>query len=229
MRADRSRLMRFTHTIPDPETIIAGKEGYHLLEAGALLDRLHHSDYRSAQFNPSDRGNARFSPIRNSVGEIIPTIYVAQSFECAVCEIILRCPDTPSLPSAGIVEIVQPNDYANYRHSRVELTAELKLLDLTTGGQRRIGVNDNVLLAGPRSTYPSTRAWAEKIHATFPDVQGLYYLSYQYGPHFAAVLFGDRIADGVLRERDSRAVSENPCHDEIVALAGKLSIEYANV
>ncbi len=101
-------------------------------------------------------------------------------------------------------DIVHPSDFAAYNHSRIMTAADLKLLDRSIAGQRRIGLNENVLLAGPRTTYTATRAWAEAIHAAFSEAQGLHYQSYQFGPRYAVVLFGDRVAKGSLVERAVR-------------------------
>ncbi|MDE1994687.1 MAG: RES family NAD+ phosphorylase [Rhizobiaceae bacterium] len=224
--------MRFDLTIPDPSMMRIGKEVYVLLAAGTELHRIHPSVYKAEQFNPTAAGDARFSPIQDVGGAIIPTIYAAQTFECAACEIILRCPDTLRIdPKTGLptFQIVFPADFKAYGHSIVKTMAELSLVDLTNAGQRKIGVNQNALLAGPRSTYPATRAWAERIHATCPKAQGIYYSSAQFGPDFATVLFGDRVPAGVLDPVSSRSVADAACHSEIRSLANSLSIEYEDL
>lgn len=224
--------MRFDLTIPDPSTMRVGKEAYVTLDAGTELHRLHPAVYKAEQFNPTAAGDARFSPIRDAEGAIIPTIYAAQTFACAACEIVLRCPDTPPVdPKTGLpsFQIVFPADFRAYSHSIVRTTAPLRLVDLTTAGQRKIGVNHNVLLAGPRSTYPTTRAWAERIHAACPAAQGLYYSSVQFGPDFAILLFGDRVGENALEPVSTRAVADAPCHADIRAIAESLSIEYEDV
>ncbi|WP_157217990.1 RES family NAD+ phosphorylase [Flavisphingomonas formosensis] len=223
--------MRVSIKIPRPATMKVGKEGYHLLKAGTELHRIHPEAFGSTQFNDTDKGNARFSPIRNKAGAIIPTIYVAQSFECATCEIILRCPDTPPRNRTKVAppEIVYPNDYRSYAHSHIRTTGVLNLVDITIAGQRKIGVNANALLVGPKSSYQLTRSWAEKIHTECPTAHGLYYGSYQYGPEFALVLFGDRVPDDILEAVSKRAVVDPACHDEIQKLASALSIDYEDV
>jgi len=224
--------MRFDLTLPDPSTMRVGKEAYVTLDAGTELHRIHPAIYRAEQFNPTATGDARFSPIRDAEDTIIPTIYAAQTFACAACEIILRCPDTSSVdPKTGLpsFQIVFPADFRAYSHSILRTTAPLRLVDLTTAGQRKIGINHNVLLAGPRSTYPATRAWAERIHAACPAVQGLYYSSVQFGPDFAILLFGDRVGENAQEPVSSRAVADAPCHADIRAIAESLSIEYEDV
>ncbi|MBB4509648.1 RES family NAD+ phosphorylase (plasmid) [Rhizobium johnstonii] len=224
--------MRFDLTIPDPSTMRVGKEAYVPLDKGTELHRIHPLVFKAEQFNPTAAGDARFSPIHDVSGAIIPTIYAAQTFECASCEIILRCPDTLLIdPKTGLptFQIVFPADFKAYGHSIVRTTAALNLVDLTNTGQRKIGVNQNALLAGPRSTYPATRAWAESIHATCPKAQGIYYSSAQFGPDFAIVVFGDRVPAGVLDPVSSRPVAEAACDADIRSLASSLSIEYQDV
>lgn len=223
--------MRFSIKIPLPATMKVGKEAYQFLKAGTELHRIHPDAFGSTQFNDTDKGNARFSPIRDAAKTIIPTIYAAQSFECAACEIILRCPDTPPRVRTSVAprDIVYPSDYRAHAHSHVRTTADLNLVSITTADQRKIGVNANGLLAGPKSTYALTRGWAERIHQTCPDAQGLYYNSHQYGPEFAVVLFGDRVPDDILEALGKRLIPDPVCHDEIQKLADSLSIDYEDV
>ncbi|ALJ16591.1 RES family NAD+ phosphorylase [Sphingopyxis macrogoltabida] len=223
--------MRFSIKIPAPATMKAGKEDYHSLAAGTELHRIHPGAFGATQFNDTDRGNARFSPIRDANGDLIPTIYAAQSFACAACEIILRCPDTPQRIRTSVAprEIVHPSDYFSHAHSHVRTTQNLSLVSITSTGQRKIGVNGNALLAGPKSTYPITRNWAERIHAVCPSAQGLYYLSYQYGPEFAVVLFADRVPGDILEALSTRSVADPDCHHEIQTIADAFSIDYENV
>lgn len=162
-------------------------------------------------------------------GNIIPTIYAAQTFACAACEIILRCPDTPQTdPATGITthQIVCPSDFSGYAYSIVRTKRSLKLVDLTTAGQRRVGVNHNALLAGPRSTYPATRAWSEAVHTVCPQAEGIFYSSVQYGPDSAVLLFGDRTGGDIFDLVETRTVADPGCHSDIAAVAGQLSIEY---
>ncbi len=224
--------MRFDLTIPDPSTMRAGKEAYVALAKGTELHRIHPAAYNAEQFNPTSAGDARFSPIRDANRDIIPTIYAAQTFQCAACETILRCPDTPPTdPKTGLptFQIVYPADFAAYSHSTIQVTVALQLVDLTNAGQRKVGVNQNALLAGPKSTYPATRAWAERIHVTCPKADGIYYSSVQFGPDFAILLFGDRVGRNVLKPVTTRSVADADCHVAIRTVAESLSIEYGDV
>ena len=197
------------------------------LPAATVLHRIHHGDYGSRQFNGTDRGNARFSPIRDVLGGIIPTIYAGQSFRCAVCEIILRAPD--AAPDPGALTVVSPRDFESHLHSTIRTSRELRLVDLTALGQRAIGLMGNALLSGGTLHYPATRAWAEAIHTHVSWAEGIYYTSYQCGPEFAMVLFGDRCA-GVLDEiGPSRPVRAATVEDEIRAIGEGIGIDYTDI
>lgn len=221
--------MRFELEIPDPSSLRIGNPKFVMTEPELILHRIHLKRFGPTAFNDSDAGSARFSPIRDKAGNIIPTIYGADCFECAAAEIILRSPDTPIGSSAGKPHIVAPADHSNRVHSEIRVKPAMKLLDLTVEGQRCIGVERNALIAGPRSTYPGTRAWAEASRAAFKDIQGLYYLSHQLSPRWAVVLFGDRLEPDDLEEISSRDISSTPCHDEIEELASRLGIDYFDI
>lgn len=197
------------------------------LPAGTDLHRIHHGDYGPCQFNATDRGDARFSPIRDAGGEIIPTIYAAQSFRCASCEIILRAPD--AVPDPGEMTVVSPRDFDEYRHSAIRTRHALRLVDLTAMGQRALGLMGNALLSGGTLHYPATRAWAEAIHAHVSWADGLYYTSYQCGPEFAMVLFGDRCPDILEEAAPSRPVRAASVEDEIRGIGELIGIDYTDL
>ncbi len=222
----------FSIEIPAPAGFKASRVSYHDLPSGTHLHRIHPTRFGATQFNDTDLGNARFSPIRRPDDVIIPTIYAAQTFPCAVGETILRCPDyEPIDPSTGhpVMISVRPHKWRGSAHSMIRTARDLRLVDLSTKGQRRIGINRNALLAGPTSTYPATRAWAEAIHAGCPDAQGFYYTSHQFGPDFAVVLFGDRVVDPFEATTHQRLVSGYDCDRDIRALADTLEITYEDL
>lgn len=197
------------------------------VQSGVEIHRVHHGDYSSCQFNATDRGNARLSPIRNQGGAIIPTIYAAQSFRCAVCEIILRAPD--ALPVPGAMTVVAPRDFERHQHSILRTCRELDFVDLTAFGQRAVSLAGNALLSGGTLHYPATRRWAEAIHAHAPWADGIYYTSYQCGPEFAMMLFGDRCPGVIEQVGASRPIRAASVEDEIRAIGEAIGIEYVDL
>ncbi|WP_411839774.1 RES family NAD+ phosphorylase [Paracoccus sp. ME4] len=210
---------------PDPDHFRAPMEMTVL--AGLELHRIHHQNYGPCQFNGTHHGNARFSPIRDAGGQIIPTIYAAQSFRCACSEIILRAPDAMLDP--GALTIVPPSAYQSYLHSTIRNLRDMRLVDLTAVGQRAVGLTGNALLTGGTLHYPATRAWAEAIHANVPWAEGIYYTSYQCGPDFAMVLFGDRLQAALGMAASPRPVHAPAVEDEIRTFGQMIGIEYVDL
>jgi RES domain len=42
------------------------------------------------EFNPSPAGNARFSPLVNAAGAVIPTLYAGTTLDCALMETVFH-------------------------------------------------------------------------------------------------------------------------------------------
>jgi hypothetical protein len=58
--------------------------------AGERMHRVHETIYTVDQFNPSSKGNARFSPIHDPSGSVIPTLYAATTPRGALMESVFR-------------------------------------------------------------------------------------------------------------------------------------------
>ena len=164
------------------------KIGLVKVEAGSLWWRVHHRKNASLQFNDSRLGNARFSPIFNAAGNVIPTIYAAAEIRSALMETLLH--DAPS-PAPGFIYLAPVPE----ERVLVQLTnkSALQLANLQTLGLRRVGIKRADLIDSDKPAYTSTRAFARALHAARPDVQGLSWHSRQNHGE-VIMLFADRIA-----------------------------------
>ena len=161
-----------------------------LIEWGAqkTLYRVHRQRFRSNVFNPTSHGNARFSPILDGAGKIIPTLYAGTTLDCALMETVFH--DVPyrtgfkPLPLSILEEQV---------HSAVEVKRNLRLIDLGTVALHKLGIKRAHLIDTTKSLYSRTRRWAEAFHEYFPAAQGLRWTSRQDDHAFALVLFGARV------------------------------------
>jgi hypothetical protein len=54
------------------------------------MHRVHDDVYLGDQFNPNSMGNARFSPIHDTDGAVIPTLYAGTTLDCALMETIFH-------------------------------------------------------------------------------------------------------------------------------------------
>ena len=190
--------------------------------AGLTIHRVHHRDYGAVQFNPGIKGNARFSPIRDAHGKSIPTLYGGSSFACAAMESVFH-----DVPFAAGFKAYDKGKLAGQGHSQFSARQDLVLADLGSKALRKLGVPRNCLVDTEKDQYPLTRQWAVAIHAGFPQVQGLCWISRQDDSARAVVLFGDRIGDGVLTPgAPTRSlVGDQLAYAELLALAEQIGVD----
>ena len=156
--------------------------------AGKTLYRVHRQRYRPNVFTPTPQGNARFSPIRDDAGKIIPTLYAGTTIDCALMETVFH--DVPyktgfkPLPLSILEEQV---------HSSVEVKRNLRLIDLGTVALHKLGIKRSHLIDTTKALYPRARRWAEAFHERFPSAQGLRWTSRQDDHAFAMVIYGTRV------------------------------------
>lgn len=154
---------------------------------GQEFYRVHDAIYKGNEFNPSRKGSARFSPIRDSDGRIIPTLYAGTSLDCALMETIFH--DVPFIAGFKPISIKK---MAGKVHTVFTPNSDLKLIDLGTIALRRLGVDHAHLIDTTKWHYPETRKWAERFYAQHGDVQGLRWTSRQDDSSQAVMLFGTR-------------------------------------
>jgi hypothetical protein len=189
---------------------------------GAVLHRIHSLDYGAVQFNPGIKGNARFSPIADADDNLIPTLYGGSSFACAAMESVFH-----DVPFAAGFKAYDKNKLAGHGHSQFTAARDLVLADLGSRALRKLGVERKQLIDTEKDQYPVTRRWAVAIHAGFPQVQGLCWISRQDDSARAVVLFGDRITDGVLKPAAStRSLVADPlAYGELLMLAEQIGVD----
>ena len=189
---------------------------------GMTLHRIHQAKYAGAEFNPGVKGNARFSPIMDAQGRRIPTLYGGSSFDCAAMETVFH--DVSFAP--GFKSYDKTRKLEGHMHSQVQPGVDLVLADLRGKALRKLGISRRQLIDTEKDRYPTTRKWAQAIHARCPDVQGLCWTSRQDDSAQAAMLFGDRIAADVLSQTGpSRSLlKDENAYDDVLNLAEKIGV-----
>lgn len=203
--------------VPDGELYLT----YTTLPAKSILHRVHQHRFEANQFNPTGSGDARFSPIRSAAGQIIPTLYAGTTFHCAAMETLFH-----EIPYAAGFKTHQRSLMQGNVHSRIELSAELTLVDLSSKALRQLGIERSHLIDTDSDHYPYTRQWAEAIHRFSPHAQGLRWVSRQDDTAAAVVLFGDRVmSEDIALHSPSRDVLQDPAtFDEVVKLAALIGV-----
>lgn len=192
----------------------------HILPSGAVLERVHKSHFGPTTFNDTSLGNARFSPIRNRSGEIIPTIYAGFTFNVAVMETALS-----NVPYRPGIKTINETSVTDLVHSTLTTNIDIPLVSLSNKALRKAGVHPQDITQSEKDKYPLTRALAEKIHANVPDAHGLIWVSRQDGDDNAIVLFGDRVSPSALIHcADSRKLLED-AFDDFTAVLDAIGAE----
>jgi len=151
--------------------------------AGEIMYRVHDAVYMVDSFNPSSLGNARFSPLRDSSGQVIPTLYAATSPQGALMETVFH--DVPYKPGFKRVSVGRLEGKLS---STLVFLSDFQLIDLGKIGLRRLGVHPHDLIDTTKAYYPETRKWAESLYAAYPQAQGLIWPSRQDDRARAVVL-----------------------------------------
>jgi hypothetical protein len=191
------------------------------LGLGALW-RVHSNSYRATQFNPSNRCDARFSPIGRPDGTTIPVLYGASTLVGAMMETVFH--DVPTPPGGYILDIDTLREQ-NLVVSRIRPKRHLQTVDLSAKGLKRLGLHRTDLVDTPVTAYPRTREWAAWFHAATP-AKGLLWTSRQDDTARAVALFGDRLAESAFKvEVDCEPLCQDEHLDALLELAEHIGIE----
>jgi RES domain len=188
---------------------------------GLEFHRVHDLAFGGSEFNPSTKGNARFSPITDDAGALIPTLYAGTTLDCALMETIFH--DVPF--KAGFKPFSKLKMDGKV-HSVLLPTADLRLVDLSTVALHKLGVKRTQLIDTTKAHYPATRRWAQAIYTQFPAAQGLRWTSRQDDQAHAVMLFGTRVSPSVV---GWHGVSESLLQDghastSVIDLAARIGV-----
>jgi hypothetical protein len=189
---------------------------------GQIIHRVHLDQHEAAHFNPGVKGNARFSPIKDTSDSNIPTLYGGSTFECAAMETVFH-----DVPFAAGLKTYDKAKLAGQVASEVVPMRDLRLVDLSSTALRKLGVERSQLIDTEKNRYPQTRVWAEAIHAQCPDIDGLCWVSRQDDRARALILFGDRMTEADLAPSGSSISIANDAdaYLELLNLADRIGVQ----
>ncbi len=178
--------MAKAHTLLEPAESLQAT----LIEwgGGKTLYRVHHERYQGNAFNPTRRGNARFSPVADRSGNVIPTLYAGGTVNCALMETVFH--NVPYKPGFKWLSLSILDGQVC---SALTLKRDMRLIDLGTIALHKLGINRTQLIDTTEAHYPRTRRWAQAFYEQFPKAQGLRWTSRQDDHAHAVLLFGNRI------------------------------------
>lgn len=177
------------------------------LAAGTLLVRIHDPRFNGAGFNPCLGGNTRFAPVSTASGDCLPTLYAAETLECAVHESIFH-----DLAYNAPDKFIRLDKVTSRSISWLELTTDIVLAGLHEPDLNKLDLTRTQLIDTPRSEYAETARWAEAFHRADPGVAGLVWTSRRCDPQRAFIFFKDRIPAGSLIVKNSTEISRSAQH-----------------
>ncbi len=188
---------------------------------GRPIHRVHLVRYAADGFNLGRKGDVRFSPIVDTSGTTIPTLYGGSTFDCAAMETVFH-----DVPFASGFKSFDKRKLVGQIHSVLLPATDLVLADLSNVALRKLGVPRAQLIDTEKDCYPETRKWAEAIHARAAKIQGLCWTSRQDDRALAIILFGDRIvAKTLMTHGSSRALLGDPgAYAELLVLADRIGV-----
>lgn len=179
--------------------------------AGTVWWRIHGAASVPVSFRDTGAEDKRRDPVTHGeegrfdcqVGEY-GYLYLGETKKSAIAEAFLRGPVVKD-PGARFMRRTRTVDQVL---SRIELTADLPLIDLCgAAGLGRVG-QDAWLSACDEPDYPITQQWASAIRRWAPDAAGLVWMSKRGNIHRAAVLFADRLSPTAIADRPVRALDD---------------------
>ena len=186
--------------------------------APPLLWRVYPRRYGVAGFNASRLGDARFSPLEVA-GAIVPTLYAGNTLDVALMETVWHDAPTPSHGFHLVLEgATEPR-----RVGCLEPSAGLHLADLTSVGQRRLGLARSDVIDSDPVDYPITRQLTAWLYENKPDAQGICWISRQNDEGRAVVLFEPRLGSVKLAVvTEDEVFTDGPHLDALLTLAERM-------
>ncbi len=190
-----------------------------LIPTSQILHHLHQRQFSANSFNPGI-GNGRFHPIQTQDGVSIPTFYAANTEEGAYCETLLRALDVSGLSQ----RFIPSKRVWGYCYAQLQTQTPLRLAQLSGNQLIRLGLTRSVLLEPGPPHYPATSAWAAAIHATYPQLHGIAWISRQHDTSTCYMLFGDRVSESHLSILNQQDLATAQGRQMVDSLARRLNI-----
>ena len=118
--------------------------------SGQTMYRVQEAIYAVDQFNPSPKGNARFSPILDPSGNVIPTLFAATTPRGALMESVFR-----DIPYRTGFKHVDAKRLKGKLCSTLLFQTDFQLLDLSKVALRGLGIPPRQLIDHYKGTLPS--------------------------------------------------------------------------
>jgi hypothetical protein len=164
---------------------------FHVWEQGEPIVRVYNSRFGENEFNPGRAGagvRGRFHFFPDAADKLVPVLYGSELHEGAIAETIFH-----DVPVRSPVRTVAETRLNEVTIVTLEPRRDLRLVELLGFGLRRLQLEPGDLTATHPTAYPQTVLWAQALHRSFADIDGLVWMSKQFNAACALILFGDRV------------------------------------
>src|SRR6185436_4387604 len=144
---------------------------------GEPLIRVFNHGYAPDAFNPGSGGGVRgrFHFFNDSAGSVVPAMYGSDREDGAIAETVFH-----DVPVRAAARVVLQSRLATLSIATLAPRRDLRLVELLGFGLQRLQVRADELTSTESAEYPDTVRWAQAIHASFTDVDGLVWMSRQF-------------------------------------------------
>ncbi len=191
---------------------------YDKMVKGTIVHRVHQTTFAGDAFNPCFGGQTRFAPILDSSGLCVPSLYAGETVISTIYETIFH--DVSATTSFKTVPMTSVESRS---HSELEVRRDIKIVRLHAPDLKKWGISKSVLIGASAKLYGDTAKWAETIHHSYPDAEGLKWTSNQCDPDEAYLFFGDRVAAADFNIVATRDAKSDASFKADVLSAGKLA------
>jgi hypothetical protein len=180
--------------------------------------RVHQAAYAPDGFNPDPVSAGRFRPFPSS-RKVVPTMYIADSFDAAISESVFHDLD----PHASDQIVPRARLYGQVR-SIITPSRDLRLADLRGAGLRRIRLKTTDLIETDPDSYPDTARWGRAIYGCPLKPGGIAWSSRMHPAGTAAILFGTRAKGLAFDYDDIKPLWQGEAFDEFLAAAERAKV-----
>lgn len=177
--------------VPSPPDFRQTPPLVHTWHEGEPIVRVFNHAYRPNAFNPGTGGGirGRFHFFPDAAGAVVPAMYGSDHEDGAIAETVFH-----DVPLRGPGRVVLESRLTSLSIVALLPARELRLAELLGFGLRRYQVTPEDLTSTDPVEYPGTVRWAEALHTSFADLDGVVWMSRQFNSARALVLFGDRVS-----------------------------------
>jgi hypothetical protein len=198
---------------------------FEYIESGAAIVRVFERRFGPLVFNPTD-AVARFRPVRDVSGQVVPTAYAARDQETAIAETILR--GVSALNRGTPRRRLFRTEVAGLDMVTLRTTRRLQLARLHGLGLLRLQLLREHIIDCPESEYDYTADWAQALYATRRRPHGLSWTSRENDSSRAYMLWGgSRVRSGWLtQDSDTVALDRDPGLDLVRQVCADAGIDF---